>query len=778
VLSKNLEISLHRALNIAREYVHEYATIEHLLLALSEDPDALKVLQACHINIEQLSGKLRHFLHHELSALVSHSGAETRPTAGFQRVVHRAAVSVHAIGRREVTGANVLAEIFSEHESYAVYFLHEQNVTRHDVINAMSRLVVQQQENNSTSPPLFEPNLHRTNKEAVHDAVREVTKERYGSHDQEFSDAPPAREEQDSSTSLLAKYCINLNKMAASNAIDVVVGREEEIERTIEILSKRTKNNPLYIGEPGVGKTAIVEGLALRIVRKQVPDVLLSTVIYALDMGTLLAGTRYRGDFEERLKSLIKEIEKHPAAVLFIDEIHTIIGAGATSGGSLDASNLLKPALARGSFRCIGATTFKEFNQYFEKDQALVRRFQKLLIEAPSVEGTVKILRGLKPYYEKHHGIHYSAGAIEAAASLADRYIFDKSLPDKAIDVLDEAGARAKIKGSKGKKTVTSKDIEAIVAKIAQVPAHRLTHGESHALQHLEPNLKHLIIGQDEAISELCSSVTLARAGLRNAEKPMGCYIFSGPTGVGKTELAKQFAYLMHMELVRFDMSEYMEQHSVSKLIGTPPGYVGFEQGGLLTDAVAKMPYSVVLLDEIEKANQDIYNILLQVMDYGKLTDHNGKVVNFSNCVIILTTNIGASEISKSPLGFGNESASDKVREAVRAYFNPEFLNRLDAIIPFAALSHNTVITVVNKFIRQLEEQLADRGVTISVSAGVRDYLAGEGYNEEYGARPLERIIQEKIKKVLANEILFGKLAHGGKVSAIMKKENVIFNYG
>lgn len=763
MLSKNLEMSLHRALGIAREFHHEYATLEHLLLALSEDPDANSVLLGCGIDLTILCQKLKRFLRHELSALVATEITETKPTAGFQRVIHRAAIHVHASGKKEVTGANVLAEMFSERESYAVFFLNEQNISAMDVMNFITHGVVKydscsthetiQMQNETSSVEKSEPPRQDNTSTAV-------------------------KETKEVSAALLS-YCVNLNKMAAEGKIDVLVGREIEVERTIEILCRRTKNNPLYVGEPGVGKTAIVEGLALRIIRQNVPDILKNAVIFSLDMGSLLAGTRYRGDFEERIKAVIKEVEKLPSAILFIDEIHTIVGAGATSGGSLDASNLLKPALARGSFRCIGSTTHKEFQTHFEKDRALVRRFQKVTIDEPTVENAIKILRGLKPYYEEYHQVHYTAGALEAAVILSDRYINDRQLPDKAIDVIDEAGAHQKLlSNTKQSKTVTVKDIETVIAKIANIPAKSISVDDAKKLQNLHQDLCKVIYGQDKAIEELCSAIKLSRAGLRNHKKPIGCYLFSGPTGVGKTELAKQLAQLMNMELLRFDMSEYMEQHSVSRLIGSPPGYVGFDQGGLLTDSVHKAPYAVLLLDEIEKAHQDIYNLLLQVMDYGKLTDHNGKNVNFCNTIIIMTTNAGASEMSKSPIGFGRTSREGEDREEINRIFSPEFRNRLDAVIPFAALTDDVVIVVVDKFIDQLEAQLADRRVRITVDTEAREYLARIGYDRDNGARPLERIIEGKIKKYLADEILFGKLEKGGKVVVSLGKDDELaFDY-
>jgi ATP-dependent Clp protease ATP-binding subunit ClpA len=767
MLAKNLEISLHKALSIAREYKHEYSTLEHLLLALTEDPDAKTVLTGCNVNIGELVSKLKNFLQTELNALIAENIKETKPTAGFQRVVHRAAIHAHATGKKEVNGANVLAEIFSEHESYAAYFLNEYNITRLDVLNYLAHGMVKY-ENLSNEERNISNGFAAVNKNPDEESEA----------DEENNDSSVSQKDTKESLNALNAYCINLNKKAEEEEIDILIGREEEIERTIEILCRRTKNNPLYVGEPGVGKTAIAEGLALRIVRGNVPAILKNAVIFALDMGALVAGTRYRGDFEERIKTVIKEIQKLPYAVLFIDEIHTIIGAGSTNGSSLDAGNLLKPALARGNFRCIGSTTFKEYQTHFEKDRALVRRFQRIVVEAPSVENTIKILRGLKPYYEDHHKVHYTAGAIEAAVTLSERYINDRNLPDKAIDVLDEAGAHQKlITGSKQRRVVTVKDIENIISKIVHIPTKSISTDDAQKLQNLETNLKSVIYGQDKAIQELASAIKLARAGLRNHKKPIGSYLFSGPTGVGKTELARQLAQLISMELLRFDMSEYMEQHSVSRLIGSPPGYVGFDQGGLLTDAVNKTPYAVVLLDEIEKAHHDVYNLLLQIMDYGKLTDHNGRNINFCNTIVIMTTNAGAYEMSKSPLGFGREEREGEDKEQIEKLFTPEFRARLDAVIPFSPLSSETIKAIVDKFIQQLEAQLADKGIRIEIDKEVRKFLAIKGYDKKSGARKLEKLLDEKIKKSLADEILFGKLVKGGKVQVFLDGENFKFKF-
>ncbi len=751
MLSKNLEMSLHRALAIAGEYRHEYATLEHLLLSLSEDPDASAVMRGCGVNLPSLKETLANFLRHELNALISDNGSEAKPTAGFQRVIHRAAVHVHAAGREEVNGANVLAEIFSERESHAVFFLHEHNVTCLDVINFISHGVVKFGEPNDNGQP---------------PAITENEKREYRTRHGKNEAGDSAHEIHEA----LTLYCTNLNKRAEEGRTDILIGREIEIERTVEILCRRTKNNPLFVGEPGVGKTAIAEGLALRITRGDVPKVLKNAIIFSLDMGALLAGTRYRGDFEERLKSIIKGIEKLPHAILFIDEIHTIIGAGATSSGSLDAGNLLKPALAKGSLRCIGSTTYREYRSYFEKDRALVRRFQKIDIEEPSVENTIKILRGLKPYYETHHNVRYTNAAIKAAVELSQRYIHDRKLPDKAIDIIDEAGAHQMLlPEAKRRKAITTKDIEEIVAKIARIPSKSISADDTKKLENLESDLKKVVFGQDKAIEALGSAIKMSRAGLRKQGRPVGCYLFSGPTGVGKTELALQLSKQMSMNLVRFDMSEYMEPHSVSKLIGAPPGYVGFDQGGIMTDAIDKTPHTVLLLDEIEKAHHDIYNILLQVMDYGKLTDHNGKSINFANVILIMTTNAGASEMNKAAFGFNAPARTGEDKEAIKRIFTPEFRNRLDAVIPFERLSPALVESVVDKFILHMEEQLADRRVRIEITPEVRKYLAKEGYDDQQGARPLERIIEQKIKKPLAGEILFGKLSKGGRVKVIMK---------
>lgn len=735
MLSRNLEQSLHRALAYASERRHEYATLEHLLLALTEDQDAVAVLRACNVDIDRLRRDLIEFVDSSLAELVSPRGAEPKPTAGFQRVVQRAAIHVQSSGREEVTGANVIVALFSERESHAVYFLQQQDMTRLDAVNYISHGVAKAPGRSQSRP--------------VHGADEEAGAEKVVKKGQDALNA----------------YCVNLNKKAQQGKIDPLIGREPEIERTIQILCRRSKNNPLYVGDPGVGKTAIAEGLARRIVKGEVPDVLKGATIFSLDMGTLLAGTRYRGDFEERLKAVVTEMENYDGAILFIDEIHTVIGAGATSGGSMDASNLLKPALASGSLRCIGSTTYKEFRNHFEKDRALVRRFQKIDVNEPSVEDAVKILNGIKPYYESHHKVRYAPDAIRAAVELAAKYITDRKLPDKAIDVIDEVGAaRMLLPESKRRKTVTVRDVEEIVAKIARIPPKSVSVNDMEALKNLERDLKTLVFGQDKAIEALASAIKLARAGLREPEKPIGCYLFSGPTGVGKTEVARQLARIMGIELTRFDMSEYMERHSVSRLIGAPPGYVGFDQGGLLTDAIDQHPHCVLLLDEIEKAHPDLFNILLQVMDHGRLTDHNGKNVDFRNVILIMTTNAGASDLAKPAIGFGRETREGDDQEAIQRMFSPEFRNRLDATIPFAGLTEQIVAQVVDKFVMQLETQLGDRDVSIELTEAARGWLAKKGYDPQFGARPLARIIQEYIKKPLAEELLFGKLAKGGVV--------------
>ncbi len=749
MLSRNLEETLHRAIGLARERGHEYATLEHLLIALADDRDALAVMRACAVDVAKLRADLVTYVDNEFESLRRAGEADPKPTSGFQRVLQRAAIHVQSSGREEVTGANVLVAIFSERESHAVYFLHMQDMTRLDAVQYISHGVAK-------SPGQAERRRQRAQSE------RRSGPESGGGEE---------AEEEKTGAEALEAYCVDLNEKAAAGKIDPLIGRGPELERVIQILCRRTKNNPLLVGDPGVGKTAIAEGLARRIIEGDTPEVLSDAVIYALDMGALLAGTRYRGDFEERIKAVLKELEERPGSILFIDEIHTVIGAGATSGGSMDASNLLKPALASGSLRCIGSTTYKEYRSYFEKDRALVRRFQKIDVNEPSVDDAIKIMMGLKPVYEEHHRVRFTRDAIRTAVELSARYINDRKLPDKAIDVIDEVGAaQMLLPESRRKKTIGVKDVEAIVAKIARIPPKSVSRDDRTVLGNLEAELKAAVFGQDSALEALASAVKLARAGLRQPEKPIGNYLFAGPTGVGKTEAAKQLAKVMGVELVRFDMSEYMERHSVSRLIGAPPGYVGFDQGGLLTDAVDKNPHVVLLLDEIEKAHPDVYNVLLQIMDHGKLTDHSGKQVDFRNVVLIMTTNAGAADLAKPAIGFGRTVREGDDQEAINRMFTPEFRNRLDAIISFNALPAEVIDRVVDKFVAELEGQLAERGVSIELSDPARKWLGQKGYSPEYGARPLARVIQDNIKKPLAEELLFGKLAEGGAVEVIMAK--------
>jgi len=741
MLSTNLEISLRRALFIANEYNHEYATLEHLLFALSEDPDASSAIKSCGVDIEKLQKRVNNFIENELSQLSLEMSGSAKPTAGFQRVIHKAAVNVHASGKHTITGAHILSEIVNEKESHAAYFLYEQDISNLDIMDYISHGI-------PSSPDIAEDEIHDED------------------------------ENTNAKTEALSKYCINLNEKAEKGNIDVLIGRNKEIERIIEILSRRTKNNPLFVGEAGVGKTAVVEGLAYKIVNDDVPEVIKDTIIYSLDMGVLLAGTRYRGDFEERLKSVVHEIESSPSAILFIDEIHTIIGAGSTNNGSLDASNLLKPALARGEIRCIGSTTYSEYKSSFEKDRALDRRFQKIDIIEPTVQETIKILKGLKPYYEEYHNVVYSDEAIEKTAELSHRFINDKFLPDKAIDVIDEAGAHEAVK-DKENTNIEVEDIESIIAKMAKIPPASISKDDSFLLKNLDKNLKNVVFGQDCAVDKLCDSIKMSRAGLKNDKKPVGCYLFTGPTGVGKTELTTNIAKELTIELLRFDMSEYSEKHSVARLIGSPPGYVGYEQGGLLTDAVVKTPYCVVLLDEIEKAHPDIYNILLQVMDYGKLTDNTGKKVNFSNVILIMTSNAGAEELDKTPIGFSRDkpSLANDIPEAVNKLFSPEFRNRLDAIIPFSSIDKKLMSKITLKAIEELKAQLADKYIRIEFTKDAQNYLSEKGYNPKFGARPLARAIDNEIKKPLANEILFGKLKKGGHIKIDhSKKEGLVFD--
>jgi ATP-dependent Clp protease ATP-binding subunit ClpA len=743
--SRGLEKALHQAMNLARERAHEFATLEHLLLALTEDRDTIAVLTGCDVDIEALKSDLEDFINEELDSLVVPNGQEARPTAAFQRVIQRAVIHVQSSGREEVTGANVLVAIFAERESHAAYFLEQQDMSRLDAVNFISHGITKSG-----------PNEDRR----VRGAEEGGSSNGGGGAREEGDHAPGAK------NSALADFCVDLNAKSRAGKIDPLIGRDAELRRTIQILCRRSKNNPLYVGDAGVGKTAIAEGLARKIVEGDVPEVLKDSTIYALDMGALLAGTRYRGDFEERLKAVMKELEKHRDAILFIDEIHTVIGAGATSGGALDASNLLKPALASGGMRCIGSTTYKEYRQFFEKDRALVRRFQKIDVQEPTIPDAIAIVKGLRPYFEDYHKIKYTDEALEAAVQLSARYINDRKLPDKAIDVIDETGAsQMLVTADLRKKVIDVEDIEATIATMARIPPKSVSKSDTELLAGLEASLKTVVFGQDPAIHALASAIKLARAGLREPEKPIGSYLFTGPTGVGKTEVAKQLADTLGVELLRFDMSEYMERHTVSRLIGAPPGYVGFDQGGLLTDGVDQHPHCVVLLDEIEKAHPDLFNILLQVMDHGKLTDHNGKSVDFRNVILIMTSNVGAMELSKSPIGFGRKREQGDDEDAINRMFTPEFRNRLDAIISFGPLPPAVVRRVVEKFVLQLEGQLAERGVTIELTPEAAEWLAVRGYDERMGARPLGRVIQEHVKKPLADQVLFGELVNGGSVT-------------
>ena len=743
--SSTLEQAIHAALAMANDRRHEFATLEHLLLALLDEPDATRVMKACSVDTDDLRKTLLEFIDEDLANLITDvDGSEAVPTAAFQRVIQRAAIHVQSSGRTEVTGANVLVAIFAERESNAAYFLQEQDMTRYDAVNFIA---------------------HGVAKDPAYGESRPVQ----GAEDDEDLQAqtPPGEEAKESA---LAKYCVDLNSKSREGDIDPLIGRDEEVERCIQVLCRRRKNNPLLVGDPGVGKTAIAEGLARKIVAGETPEVLQGTTIYSLDMGALLAGTRYRGDFEERLKAVVTELENHTDAVLFIDEIHTVIGAGATSGGAMDASNLLKPALQGGKLRTMGSTTYKEFRQHFEKDRALSRRFQKIDVNEPSVDDSIKILKGLKPYFEEHHSVKYTADAVKTAVELSARYINDRKLPDKAIDVIDEAGAAQHlVAAAKRRKTIGVKEIEAVVAKIARIPPKNVSKDDAAVLKDLETSLKHVVFGQDAAIDALASAIKLARAGLREPEKPIGNYLFAGPTGVGKTEVAKQLADILGVELLRFDMSEYMEKHAVSRLIGAPPGYVGFDQGGMLTDGVDQHPHCVLLLDEIEKAHPDVYNILLQVMDHGELTDHNGRTVSFRNVVLIMTSNAGAAEQAKAAIGFGRDRREGEDTAAIERTFTPEFRNRLDAVISFGTLPKEVILQVVEKFVLQLEAQLMDRGVTIELTRPAAEWLADKGYDDKMGARPLGRVIQEHIKKPLAEELLFGKLAKGGVVKVAVK---------
>ena len=743
--SSTLENAIHEALAAANARKHELATLEHLLLALLDEPDAAKVMRACSVDLKVLRKSLVDFIEDDLSTLITDvDGSEAVPTAAFQRVIQRAAIHVQSSGRTEVTGANVLVAIFAERESNAAFFLQDQDMTRYDAVNFIAHGVAKDPDFVESRPIV-------------------------GAEDEDtlFDGEAGKAAEKDSA---LEKYCIDLNAKSLQGDVDPLIGRDLEVERCIQVLCRRRKNNPLLVGDPGVGKTAIAEGLARKITQGQTPAILSKTTIYSLDMGSLLAGTRYRGDFEERLKAVMTEMEEHEDAVLFIDEIHTIIGAGATSGGAMDASNLLKPALQGGKLRCMGSTTYKEFRQHFEKDRALARRFQKIDVDEPSVEDSIKILKGLKPYFEEHHDVKYTADAIKIAVELAARYINDRKLPDKAIDVIDEAGAAQHLlSDSKRRKTIGVKEIEAVVAKIARIPPKTVSKDDAEVLRDLEAGLKRVVFGQDSAIETVASAIKLARAGLREPEKPIGNYLFAGPTGVGKTEVAKQLADGLGVKLIRFDMSEYMEKHAISRLIGAPPGYVGFDQGGMLTDSVDQNPHCVLLLDEIEKAHPDVFNILLQVMDHGKLTDHNGRTTDFRNVVLIMTSNAGASEMSKAAIGFGRDRREGEDTAAIERTFTPEFRNRLDAVVSFAPLGRDVIAQVVEKFVLQLEAQLMDRNVSIEITKAAADWLGDKGYDNKMGARPLGRVIQEYIKKPLAEELLFGKLTKGGIVKVGVK---------
>ena len=747
--AQSLEKTLHHALQNATDRAHEYATLEHLLLALIEDPDAAEVMTACGVDLGELAEVVKQYLDQEYQSLKTEDETDPQPTAGFQRVIQRAILHVQSSGKDTVTGANVLVALFSERDSYAVYFLQQQDMSRLDAVSYISH--------------------------GIGKGGRQL-ESRSPTGAEEPQQAPEEKADKSKKDSALDQFCVNLNQRALDGKIDPLIGRGPEVDRTIQILCRRSKNNPLYVGDPGVGKTAIAEGLARKIVEGEVPEVLAEAVIYSLDMGSLLAGTRYRGDFEERLKQVVSELEKMPHAVLFIDEIHTVIGAGATSGGAMDASNLLKPALSNGSIRCIGSTTYKEFRNHFEKDRALLRRFQKIDVNEPTIEDTIKILRGLRSAFEEHHGVKYTPDAIKTAVELSARYINDRKLPDKAIDVIDEVGAmQMLVPPSRRKKKITAHEIEAVIATMARIPPKSVSSDDKRALESLEKDLKRVVFGQDRAIEVLSTAMKLSRAGLRDPDKPIGSFLFSGPTGVGKTEVARQLASIMGIPLQRFDMSEYMERHSVSRLIGAPPGYVGYDQGGLLTDAVDQQPHCVLLLDEIEKAHPDLFNILLQVMDNGRLTDHHGKTVDFRNVVLVMTTNAGAADMARQGIGFGDVSKEDASEEAVTRTFTPEFRNRLDAIVPFSYLGQDTVSRVVDKFILQLELQLAEQNVHIQFDTDARVWLGKRGYDRLYGARPMSRLIQEKVKQPLAEELLFGKLTHGGEVHVSVKDEKLSF---
>jgi ATP-dependent Clp protease ATP-binding subunit ClpA len=731
MIAQELEVSLHMAFMDARQKRHELITVEHLLLAMLDNPSAAEVLKACGSNIDSLRNELTQYIDDHTPTISGEDEVDTQPTLGFQRVIQRAMLHVQSSGKKEVNGANVLVAIYGEKDSHAVYFLHQQGVTRLDIVNFIAHGVSK----------LNEGDTHKTSPEQEND-------------------------QESSANKALDTYTINLNKMVLAGKIDPLIGRDSEIERVIQTLCRRRKNNPLLVGEAGVGKTAIAEGLAKRIVDKEVPSILENTTIFSLDMGALLAGTKYRGDFEQRLKAVMKQLNEHKDAILFIDEIHTLIGAGSASGGTLDASNLLKPALSNGSIKCIGATTYQEYRTVFEKDHALTRRFQKIDVNEPSILDTINILKGLKSRFEKHHNVKYSVAAINSAAELSAKYINDRHLPDKAIDVIDEAGAAQRIlPKNKQKKVITNKEIEEIVAKIAKIPPKNISNDDKHALKNLERDLKAVIFGQDKAIENLASAIKMTRSGLGMPNKPIGNFLFSGPTGVGKTEVARQLAYILGIELIRIDMSEYMERHAVSRLIGAPPGYVGFDQGGLMTEAVNKQPYCVLLLDEIEKAHPDIFNILLQVMDHGSLTDSNGRKTDFRNVTLIMTTNAGAESLSKTSMGFTQSKKMGDEQAEIKRLFTPEFRNRLDATVSFAPLSHEVILKVVDKFLMQLEDQLHEKKVDATFTDSLKSYLAKNGFDPSMGARPMSRLIQDTIRKALADELLFGKLTNGGNVT-------------
>lgn len=742
MLDKELELTLNNAFKDAREHRHEFMTVEHLLLALLENPSATRVLRACGANLNALHNDLTRFIQENSPLLTDNDERDTQPTLGFQRVLQRAVFHVQSSGRKEVNGANVLVAIFAERESHATYFLSKQDITRLDIVNYISHGIAK----------ISEDDQGRTSDAPIEEDLRP----------------------DESGTNPLEAYALNLNHQAELGKIDPLIGRQQEIDRTIQILCRRRKNNPLYVGEAGVGKTAIAEGLAKMIVDGDVPDVLANSTIYALDLGALLAGTKYRGDFEKRLKNVIAQLKKSAGSILFIDEIHTIIGAGAASGGVMDASNIIKPVLASGDLKCIGSTTYQEYRGIFEKDRALARRFQKIDITEPSIEETVQILEGLKSRFEEHHQVKYTHQSLRSAAELTDRYVNDRHLPDKAIDIIDEAGASQQlVSPSRRKKTIGVTDIENIVAKVARIPAKNVSTSDKDIMKNLERNLKMVVFGQDEAIATLASAIKMARSGLGNPQQPIGSFLFAGPTGVGKTEVTRQLAKIMGIELIRFDMSEYMERHTVSRLIGAPPGYVGFDQGGLLTDAINKQPHSVLLLDEMEKAHPDVYNLMLQVMDHGTLTDTNGRKTDFRNVIIVMTTNAGADRISRTSVGFTQQDHSGDAMEVVKKIFNPEFRNRLNAIILFKPLDIKTIHNVVDKFLVELQAQLDDKKVYVDVDESARKWLAQHGYDKIMGARPMERLIQEKIKQPLAEELLFGKLAHGGHVIISMENDNL-----